>query len=427
MIPDRRILIYAEDMAGEDRVAGEDGAATTLDPPLAYRLTGGQWLALDGLVAVLAMIWVTFNVRLGHGFRFVMPDPQIAVLTMATTLPVAVRRIWPVPALAVVAVAIGVLTATGRAPSAADVSLGMVVYMAAIRLRRRDSLIALIATEIVVGSGLLAAAEARGQAVLLHSMIAAAVVWFVGDAVRERRRYLAGLAEQTWQRQRADVERNRLAIREERVRIARELHDVVAHSLSVVTIQAGVGRKVGAARPAEALRALSAVEQSSRDALDELRRILGLLRNDDEEPASPSLAPAPGIVDLGELAEMITAAGTPVRLSVTGEVTTPTPATALTVYRIVQEALTNVVRHAPGAEAHVQVRMSPSGVHIRVTDDGPGGSPDPDDPVAHHGIVGMRERAAAFDGILEAGPLPRGGFQVIAYLPASGPATGQVA
>ena len=414
-------------MAGENPEAGEDRAPAAPEPPLAYRLTSGQWIALDAVVAVLAMVWITFDVRLVHGFRFVAPGASTAALMMAATLPVAVRRIWPVLALAVVAGSIGVLTATGRAPSAVDLTLGMVVYMAAVRLCRRDSLIALLATEIVIGSGLLAAIASRGQRVLLHSMLAAAVVWFVGDVVRERRRYLAGLAEQAWQRQRADAERSRQAIRQERVRIARELHDVVAHSLSVVTVQAGVGRKVGAARPAEALQALRAVEESSRDALDELRRILGLLRGDDEDADSPSLAPAPGIADLGELAEMIVAAGTPVRLSVTGDATALTPAAALTVYRIVQEALTNVVRHAPRAEAHVQVRIGPSGAHIRVTDNGPGGSPDPADPVAHHGIVGMRERAAAFDGTLDAGPLPGGGFQVMAYLPASGPASGQVA
>jgi signal transduction histidine kinase len=416
-------------MAGEDRVAGADDAADALEPPLAYRLTGRQWLALDAVAAVLAMVWVTFDVRLAHGIRFVMPGASTAVLMMAATLPVAVRRIWPVPALAVVAVGIGALTATGRAPSAGDVTLGMVVYMAAVRLRRRDSLIALIATEIVVGSGLLAAIASHGQRVLLHSMLAAVVVWFVGDAIRERRRYLAGLAEQTWQRQRADAERNRQAIREERVRIARDLHDVVAHSLSVVTVQAGIGRKVGAARPVEALRALRGVEVSSRDALDELRRILGLLRGDDEDADSPSLAPAPGIADLDELAEMSRTAGTPVRLSVTGEAATLTPAAALTVYRIVQEALTNVVRHAPRAEADVQVRMGASGVHIRVTDNGPGGSPAPadTDPAAHHGILGMRERAAAFDGTLDARPRPDGGFGVTAFLPASGPAAGQVA
>jgi signal transduction histidine kinase len=413
-------------MAGEHRVAGEDRVPAAPQPPLAYRLTSGQWMALDAIVAVLAMMWIAFGVHLADGFRFVVPSASTAAIAMAVTLPAAVRRIWPASALAVVAVAIGVLTATGRAPSAGDVTLGMVIYMAAVRLCRRDALIALIATEIVVGAGLLTA-ESRGQAVLMHGMLATAAVWLAGDSVRERRKYLAGLTELTWQRQRADAERSRLAINQERVRIARELHDVVAHSLSVVTVQAGVGRKVGAVRPAEALRALRAVEESSRDALDELRRILGLLRSDDEDAGSPSLAPAPGIADLGELTEMIVAAGTPVRLSVTGDATALTPAAALTVYRIVQEALTNVVRHAPRAEAHVQVRMGPSGAHIRVTDNGPGGFPDPADPVAHHGIVGMRERAAAFDGTLDAGPLPGGGFQVMAYLPASGPASGQVA
>jgi signal transduction histidine kinase len=160
--------------------------------------------------------------------------------------------------------------------------------------------------------------------------------------VPERRRYLA---EETTLRQQQEAERGRLAVREERVRIARELHDVVAHTLSVVTFQAGVGRKIGATRPDQALAALRAVEVTGRGALEELRRILGLLRDDEE---GPSLAPAPGVGNLEELAGTVRAAGIPVRLAVTGDVAALPPAASLTAYRIVQEALTNVVKHAPG-------------------------------------------------------------------------------
>jgi signal transduction histidine kinase len=221
-------------------------------------------------------------------------------------------------------------------------------------------------------------------------------------------------------------------VREERVRIARELHDVVAHTLSVVTFQAGVGRKIAAARPAEALLALRAVEVTGRGALEELRRILGLLRDDDGE--GPSLVPAPGVGDLGELAGTVRAAGIPVTLAVTGDVAALPPAASLTVYRIVQEALTNVVKHARGAQASVRVRADRDGVLITVTDDGRGvaeggvvaGTPAPGEG-ARHGLVGMRERAAAFGGTLEAGPVAGGGFRVSAFLPLPGLATGQVA
>jgi len=282
-----------------------------------------------------------------------------------------------------------------------------------------------------------------------HSLLAAGALWFVGDSVRERRRYLAEEAaqheeqearrqQQEAQRQQQEAERGRLAVREERVRIARELHDVVAHTLSVVTFQAGVGRRIGAARPAEALLALRAVEVTGRGALEELRRILGLLRDDDGE--GPSLAPAPGVGDLEELAATVRAAGIPVTLAVAGEVAALPPAASLTAYRIVQEALTNVVKHAPGAQASVQLRTGRDGVLITVADDGSGPAGDRPGSAAvptagpfrpgegaGHGLVGMRERAAAFGGTLEAGPAPGGGFRVSAWLPLAGLAVGQVA
>jgi signal transduction histidine kinase len=271
---------------------------------------------------------------------------------------------------------------------------------------------------------------------MLHSMLAAAAMWFVGAGVRERRRYRAGVAEQAERRQRDEADRGRHALQEERLRIARELHDVLAHSLSVVTVQAGVGRRVGAARPAEALRALRTVEEASRAALDELRRVLCLLRSDDEpggtgEPGGlgPALAPVPGLADLDGLTTLVRKAGTPVRVELTGDAAAVPPAAGLTAYRIVQEALTNVVRHAPGATATVRVGIAGGGVRIRVTDTGPPSGPAsaPDASPAGHGIAGMRERAAIFGGTLDAGPLPGGGFQVAAFLPVQALATGRVA
>jgi signal transduction histidine kinase len=328
--------------------------------------------------------------------------------------------------LAVVTTAIATLTALGRAQLDMDIMLGMAAYTVAVTSPRPVAVVALAGTETVLLCGLIAAAAgARGPADTAHSLLAAGALWFVGDSVRERRRYLA-------QRQQQEAERGRLAVREERVRIARELHDVVAHTLSVVTFQAGVGRKIGAARPAEALLALRAVEVTGRGALEELRRILGLLREDDGE--GPSLVPAPGVGDLEELAGTVRAAGIPVTLAVTGEVGALPPAASLTVYRIVQEALTNVVKHARGAHASVQVQTARDGVLIAVTDDGGGPAADCAIPAtairpgddAGHGLVGMRERAAAFGGTLEAGPGP-GGFRVSAWLPLPGLASGQVA
>jgi signal transduction histidine kinase len=356
---------------------------------------------------------------------------------VAGTAPVAVRRIWPIPVLAVVTGACCVLTGLAKLPATVDVTLGMAVYTAAVRCRRTVAVAVLGGVELALGAGVLAAAAgSKSQADAARGLLVAGALWFIGDSVRERRRYLAGLAEQAAQRHRAEAERGRQAVREERVRIARELHDVVAHSLSVVTVQAGVGRKIEAARPGEALRALRAVEVTGRGALEELRRILGLLRDDDAE--QPSLTPVPGIEDLEELADSVRAAGIPVGLAVTGDVAVLPAAAALTVYRIVQEALTNVVKHARRAEASVRVRAGPDGVRITVTDTGAGGSAAAaavsggpggvsGGSAGQHGIVGMRERAAAFGGTLDAAALPGGGFRVTAFLPVSGLSVGQVA
>jgi signal transduction histidine kinase len=398
--------------------------AAALRPPLAYRLNDRQWLTVDWVVAVVATGIALFNVGLLHGFRCQVPPSLTAILAAAGTLPVAVRRIWPVPVLGVVTVVCGVLTAHGRVTDLVDLALGMAIYTAAVRCRRRGVAIALlVGVEAALGAGALAATfSSWGQQDLARSLLVAGALWFAGDSVRERRRYLAGLAEQAALQQRAEAECARRAIREERVRIARELHDVVAHSLSVVTIQAGVGRKIEAVRPGEALRALRAVEVTGRGALEELRRILGLLRDDAEQP---SLEPVPGIGDLEALADRVRAAGIPVRLAVTRDAAELAPAISLTAYRIVQEALTNVVKHARQADASVRVQADPDGVRITVTDNGspPSGTAaevSAGGPAGRHGIVGMRERAVAFGGTLDAGPVPGGGFRVTAFLPVSG-------
>ena len=381
-------------------------------PPLADRLTPAQWQALDVVAAVVVALWVVFDLRLRHGFRFELPQAWFGALGAAATLPVAVRRRWPIPVLAVVATAVATLTALGRAELDMDITLGMAIYTVAVTCRRPVAVAALVGTETVLTGGLIAAsAGARGPVDTVHSLLAAGALWFVGDSVRERRRYLAACREQEAERQ---ADHGRLAVREERVRIARELHDVVAHTLSVVTFQAGVGRKIGATRPAEALLALQAVEVTGRSALEELRRILGLLRDDGE---APSLVPAPGVGDLEDLAGTVRAAGIPVSLAVTGEVAALPPAASLTAYRIVQEALTNVVKHAPGARATVRVQAGRDGVLITVDNDRGTGGPAGPPGGARHGLVGMNERAAAFGGSLDAGPVAGGGFQVTAFLP----------
>jgi signal transduction histidine kinase len=204
---------------------------------------------------------------------------------------------------------------------------------------------------------------------------------------------------------------------EERLRLARELHDVVAHAISVIAVQSGVGAHVAKTQPEEAAKALAAIEVTSRAALIELRRLLGVLRQEGEPEGS--LAPVPGLADLDALLAEVAKAGLGVRLRVEG---TPSPLPAgvdLSAYRIVQEALTNVVKHAGPARAQVVVGYRDHDVTVEVTDDGRGVTAPTGDGRARvgHGLIGMRERVQVFGGDLEAGPRPGGGFRVAARLP----------
>jgi signal transduction histidine kinase len=247
--------------------------------------------------------------------------------------------------------------------------------------------------------------------------------WFIGESVRVRRTFMSGIAEQAAQRQREVVERAERSIAEERLLIARELHDVVAHTLSVIAVQSGVGRHVIDSQPEEAKKALAAIETTSRSALEELRRMLGVLRRDDQ-PAAP-LEPAHDLSALEVLIEPVRAAGFNVDLDLRGAIAgSLSPSAELSLYRIIQEALTNVVKHAGSpARVRVEIREETNALVLEVSDTGRGMPPagtsqlgDLGEPI-HHGIVGMRERVALFDGTFSAEPRPEGGFRVLACFP----------
>ncbi len=197
---------------------------------------------------------------------------------------------------------------------------------------------------------------------------------------------------------------------EERTRIARELHDVVAHHVSTIAIQADTARLTTPGMPAEGGEKLEAIGQTARDAMTEMRRVLGVLRTGGEDGER---APQPGLGDLGELLETARTAGTPVRLVLEGPIAPLAPGVELTAYRIIQEALTNARRHAPGAAVEVELRYGDDALRLRVRDDGPG-SPETADG---HGLLGMRERVAMVNGRLNTGPADGGGFLVEATLP----------
>jgi signal transduction histidine kinase len=403
------------------RVSSNDLAQRPLGPALPAGLRKRQLLSTISL----AVCAVLATVALVSG-PYPHPQSQRVLLALVACAPIVALRRWPLPGL-VVATAGSTLFIAGSGNDSLPLSIvtGLAMYFAASRLPRAMSVrVALAAGAALVTGMIYGVFTARAPSMVGDAAVAClvplAAAWFAGDSAAARRRYRAGLAEQEERERAAETERARQDVLEERVRIARELHDVVAHTLAVITVQAGVGRRLMARRPEEAATALESIETIGRTAQDELRVVLGLLR--DEEPAAAALAPAPRLTDLKELADTVRASGIPVELRMSGADRQLSPALELSIYRVVQEALTNVVKHAPLARATVGISVSDDDVRLEITDDGgrPDAQPLPARPAAGHGIVGMRERVAAFGGWLTAEPLADRGFRVTAEIPAGG-------
>ena len=376
-----------------------------------------QWLtvAVIGLCATLVTLGVSYPHERG----------QRLLVAFVVCSPIAALRRWPLPVLAVAAAANAMVMVGGDAPLPLAIVLGLASYLLASRLPRRVSIPAAAAAAVGIGAALVyAAVTARNAPVAgeaVEGFLPLAAGWFIGDSTAARRRYLVGLAEQAERQHAAEAERARQQVREERVRIARELHDVVAHTLAVITVQAGVGRRLMAKHPDEASTALESIETIGRTAQEELRVVLSLLR--DEEHRTAALAPAPRLLDVKELVDTVRASDTLVDLYLSGTDRPLSTALELSVYRVIQEALTNVVKHAPGARATVDLAVTDHEIRLDVTDDGGPARP----PAAGrglqpsgHGIVGMRERIAAFGGQLTAEPLAGQGFKVTARVPIEG-------
>jgi signal transduction histidine kinase len=375
-----------------------------------------QWPAIAVLVVCATLITLAIA-----GGPYPHDRGQRVVLAFLLCLPIVALRRWPLPVLAAATIANTMTMAAGDVTLPFGILLGLASYLTASRLPRRVSIPAVAFSAAAIGGALVhAALVAPNAAVAADAVVGFLPLvagWFTGDSVAARRRYLAGLAEQAQKEQAAETERARQQVREERVRIARELHDVVAHTLTVMTVQAGVGRRLMAQRPEQASTALESIETIGRTAQEELRVVLDLLR--DEDHAAVALAPAPKLADVKDLVETVRASGTPVDLHLSGADRPLSPALELSVYRVVQEALTNVVKHAPGARAAVDLVVCDREIRLDVTDDGGPAGPAAGQ-ASGHGIVGMRERIAAFGGRLTAEPLAGQGFRVTAQVPIEG-------
>ncbi len=338
------------------------------------------------------------------------------LLTVGIWLAVALRRRWPEAVAWAVTALLMPFWVLDYVDAGQTFGILLAIYTLAAHVDRPRSLrtglaiggilVAVMVTGVVAEEEDLPAVAVVGNAVIF------ATAWTIGDSVRNRGAYLAEVearAERAEHEQEVAAER---AVQDERVRIARELHDVVAHSVSVMTVQASAGRRVLERNPAQAAEALAVIESTGRNALDELRRLLGVLR--DQEGAA-AVGPQPTAGDLHVLVENWREAGMDVVLRIDGEVPELSAGESLTVYRIAQEALTNVMKHAGPARAEVVVRYRDDDVHLLVSDDGRGARPDV--PSAGQGLIGMRERVELFGGTLAVGPRPGGGYQVRATIP----------
>jgi signal transduction histidine kinase len=444
------------------------GEPPRVRPPLTKRLTSRHWILLDRLAAVpiavimVALVWGhRYASSAGPVGAWLLPALLLAALA---GVPVALRRVRPLTALGtLLAISVALVATGGQEGLVVALPIAYVLYMVAVLCPRRVAAIALAcALGIVLGEAFLG-----GIASGISLVLVLIIFWGLGTAVRQRRLYAGGLQQQAASR----------AVAEERLRIARELHDVVAHSMSVIAVQAGFGQYVIDEQPGKAREALGAIQATSRDALDEMRRMLSVLRQADtaddgapvtappagvpdgpagrlaladltadaparaaetadatrvnvdakaaaagERPSGAPLRPAPGLGDLDRLITRVRHAGVHVDLRVRGERGNVPAGIDLSAFRIVQEALTNVAKHAATPDCRVTIDYREDELSLEVVDDGPAGvltpaGAGPGDTPSGHGLIGMRERVHLCGGQFSAGPRPERGFRVAATLP----------
>jgi signal transduction histidine kinase len=377
---------------------------------------------VDGSWAV-----VLLGISLVGGATGVFGPPAAAVpLTVLLCLVVALRRRMPEKML-LLAAAVGVaqlITDVKMTP--ADFAMLVIVYTVAAEGARWASRFAL-------GAGLCAApvahlrwpneqnSVAAGIAAAVFMTVPFALAWVLGDSIRTRRAYFAQLEERAARLEREREAQSKVAVAAERARIARELHDVVAHNVSVMVVQADGAAYVLDAAPDQAKKALETISSTGRQALAEMRRLLGVLRTGEHQEAG-EYVPQPDVQQIEDLVEQCRGSGLPVDFKVEG---TPRPLPSgveLTAYRIVQEALTNTRKHGgPNAGASVRLVYFDDGLGLLVEDDGKGAPHELYEEGGFdgqgHGLIGMRERVGMVGGTLDAGPRPGGGFRISALLP----------
>lgn len=410
--------------SGRGRIQVVGGIRLEIDATATYGVyRGGMALverrAVDAAVVFLA---VACQVEIWTGQR---PTSAAAAAALVGPLPLLLRRRFPFAAPVLVFAALGAASLADAGAAAAGVfltpfsafSLALAFWFVGEQGKGEQvvagAAVGLASVAVVAGSA--------GQAFVLvdeDSDLGTISLFVLGGglslaafALRRREQGAAEFERRASRLEREREERTRAAVAAERARIARDLHDVIAHSVSVMTVQAGAARLLLAESPERARAPLVSVEETGRQALAEMRRLLGILRTEDGRPA---LAPQPGIADLSTLVEQMRRAGLQVELAVEGRPMVLPTGIDLAAYRIIQEALANALEHAGPARARVTVRYGPDALDLEIADDGPGGR---DNGGIRSGLVAVRERVSVYGGELEAGPRTGGGYAVRAHLP----------
>jgi signal transduction histidine kinase len=356
------------------------------------------------------------------------PWPRLP-LTLLMVVPVAFRRRNPVAAFYIAAAACADQVLSGAHPYGPDLAMVVLIYTLAAYRPRRESVAGLAVC--LAGSAVAIGAWMPGGARWLNQVLTAGVImggttltaWVLGDSMRYRRAYYLALEDRAARLERERDAQAKVAAAAERARIARELHDVVAHNVSVMVVQADGASYALGSEPERARQALGTIAATGRQALAEMRRLLGVLRSGDEQA---ELAPLPGVDQLRDLLDQTRAAGRTVSYTLEGAPRPLPEGVGLAAYRVVQESLTNTRKHGGiGASVAVSLRYLADELVVQVTDDGRGAAAADDG--AGHGLTGMRERVGVYGGSVQAGPRPAGGYQVTATLPLGPAADGGAA
>ncbi len=383
-----------------------------LDERIAYLRTGLITLFM------LFFLALDINVKPEPGSEFVQEGALGLVLALLQVLPIIFARKYPLLMLAIILAAFIAHSALEHQVLwVAQFSAMFTLFLATSQASERRSLVAGGMTFAVIVIVFAIVRKDANSAIALTILFGA--VWMVGNVVRSRHRRLEIASRVIADLSEEQVRVSREAVVDERARIARELHDILGHTLNLIVIQAGAAQRVFGKTPEKALDNLSSIESTGRQALSDVDRLLGILRDPDDpsNSRSPSLEARPSISRLNSLVEEMGATGQPVELIISGTPTSISPSTDLSAYRIVQEALTNVMTHAAGSKTRVDIEYSEEILAVTITNDSTGVDKLEGRKGGGSGVVGMRERTALFGGEFDAGSTDDGGWRVHATFP----------